>query len=95
MTDNEDSLSAGNATQISLTEQEIKEELRRLFLGGDDWSKEACMGYFLKACQKAKLDIKTTQNLAVILYRLFDELSVEEAKNIYYHDCHSILSGNE
>jgi hypothetical protein len=81
--------------QISLTEQEIKEELRRLFLGGDDWSKEACMGYFLKACQKSGLDIPTVQNLALILYRLFDEMSIDEAKQFYFEDCHAVLSGQK
>ena len=33
---------------VSLTEHEIKEELKRLFLGGDDWSKETFVGYFFK-----------------------------------------------
>lgn len=75
------------------SEKEIKAELRRMFLGGDDWSKEACMGYFLKACQSSNLDKETIQDLALNLYRLFDEFSINDAKNLYYSECHSILSG--
>ena len=81
------------STDSQWTEKEIKEELRRLFLGGDDWSKEACMGYFLKTCQRTNLDIKTTQTLAITLYHLFDELTVSDAKKFYYNECHAILSG--
>jgi len=82
-----------SAVDSQCSEKEIKEELRRLFLGGDDWSKEACMGYFLKTCQSAKLDINITQNLAIILYHHFDELSVGDAKKFYYNECHTILTG--
>lgn len=81
------------STNSSWTERELKEELRRLFLSGDDWSKEACMGYFLKTCQRTELDIKTIQTLAITLYNLFDELSVSEAKKFYYNECHAILAG--
>ncbi|MDK2962396.1 MAG: hypothetical protein PWP20_1522 [Eubacteriaceae bacterium] len=42
--------------QISLTEQEIKEEL---------------------------------------LYRLFDEMSIDEAKQFYFEDCHAVLTGQK
>ncbi|WKY47504.1 hypothetical protein Q5O24_14305 [Eubacteriaceae bacterium ES3] len=93
MIDDEAQINSDN--QDSLTEQEIKDELRRLFLGGDDWSKEACMGYFLKACQKAGLDILTVQNLALVLFHLFDEMSVDEAKQFYFSDCHAVLTGKE
>ena len=82
-----------SAADSQWSEKEIKEELRRLFLGGDDWSKEACMGYFIKTCQSAKLDTKTTQTLAITLYHLFDELSVGDAKKFYYNECHAILTG--
>jgi hypothetical protein len=84
---------SASSTDSQWTEKEIKEELRRLFLGGDDWSKEACMGYFLKTCQRTNLDIKTTQTLAITLYHLFDELTVGDAKKFYYNECHAILSG--
>jgi len=77
------------------SEKEIKAELRRMFLGGDDWTKEACMGYFLKACQITNLDKETIQNLALNLYGLFDEFSINEAKNLYYNECHAILSGRK
>ena len=80
---------------ISLTEHEIKEELKRLFLGGDDWSKEACMGYFLKACQQENLDIPTIQNLSITLYHLFDLLPVNEAKEFYYKHYYAVLSGKK
>ena len=80
---------------VSLNEHEIKEELKRLFLGGDDWSKEACMGYFLKACQQENLDIPTIQNLSITLYRLFDLLTVSEAKEFYYTHYYRVLSGED
>jgi|LGVF01.2.fsa_nt_gb hypothetical protein len=83
----------GSDTDLTFDEKEIKEELRRLFLGGDDWNKEACMGYFLKACQRTQLDKEIIQTLALNLYQLFDEFSINEAKHLYYTECHSILSG--
>ncbi|MBK5244263.1 MAG: hypothetical protein JJE18_04430 [Eubacteriaceae bacterium] len=90
-----DDLTTTESSDASSTwsEKEIKAELRRMFLGGDDWSKEACMGYFLKACQTSNLDKETIQELALNLYRLFDEFSINAAKNLYYSECHSILSG--
>lgn len=78
-----------------INENEINAELRQLFLGGDDWNKEACMGYFLKACQSTDLDHVMIQNLALNLYRLFAALSIHEAKNVYYNECHDILTGHK
>ncbi len=79
-------------TKGDISEKEIKEELRRIFLGGDDWSKEACMGYFIKACENTSLDIKVIQELAQNLYKLFDTLTVEDAKKFYYTQYHTVIS---
>lgn len=47
------------------------------------WSNDACMGYCIRAAQLAGLDQDTIQKLLGACEVAFDELSVDEAAEIY------------
>ena len=47
------------------------------------WSNDACMGYFHRAAQIARLDQDTTRKVLVAYRSAFEDLSVDEAANVY------------
>ena len=47
------------------------------------WSNDACMGYFLRAAQIARLDQDTTRKVLVAYRAAFEDISVDEAANVY------------
>ena len=47
------------------------------------WSNDACMGYFLRAAQIAELDQDTTRKVMGAYRAAFDEISVDEAADVY------------
>ncbi len=49
----------------------------------DIWSNDACVGYCVRATQLAGLDQDTVQKLLEACVGVFDELSVDEAAEIY------------
>lgn len=47
------------------------------------WNNDACMGYFLRAAQIAELDQDTTRKVLEAYRAAFEEISVDEAADIY------------
>ena len=47
------------------------------------WSNDACMGYFLRTAQIAELDQDTTRMVMGAYRAAFDEISVDEAADVY------------
>lgn len=47
------------------------------------WSNDACMGYFLRAAQIAELDQDTIRKVLEAYRAAFEEISVDEAADVY------------
>lgn len=49
----------------------------------DIWSNYSCLGYCVAAAQRMNLDGETTKELISQLHRVFDDITVAEAEQIY------------
>jgi hypothetical protein len=49
----------------------------------EEWSNNACLGYAILAAKRMKLDEKETQRFINSVKAQFDEISVEEAADVY------------
>lgn len=49
----------------------------------DIWSNDACQGYFIKAAQSAGLNQSAIQKVLQEFHRVFKEISVDRAAEIY------------
>lgn len=49
----------------------------------EEWSNNACLGYVILAAKRMGLDEKQTQRLVDSVHAQFDEISVDEAADVY------------
>lgn len=59
--------------------------LRYEIENADLWSNEVCMGYAIKAYENLDLDFNDVETLVNLMRKLFDEWTLEQAREYYFN----------